>query len=80
MTNIVIPKGTIHIDRHAFFDCLSLEKVYLPQSVGFMGEDVFGFSKNLKHVNLQALIEDNDYIQKYMEKHLIKYEIIKNID
>lgn len=80
LTNIVIPKGTIHIDRHAFFDCVSLEKVYLPKSIGFMGEDVFGFSNNLKHVNLQVITEENYYLQKYMEKHSIKYEIIKNIE
>ena len=37
----MLPKGVIHIDTRAFRDCVSLESIVIPDTVGFIGEEAF---------------------------------------
>lgn len=66
LTELVIPDGTIHLGRHAFFDCCGLRNVRIPSTVGFMGTDVFGHPANLRYCVPLFEIEDNPFVTGYL--------------
>jgi hypothetical protein len=51
---IIIPEGVLWIDHYAFKDNKNIETVYMPESVGFIGEEAFAGCTSLKYVHALA--------------------------
>lgn len=49
---VIIPKGVIEIQQHAFNNCTSLEEVVLPSTIKFIREFAFYKCEKLKTINL----------------------------
>ena len=64
MRKIEIAEGCIHIGARAFSSCPKLEVVFVPSSVGYIGDDAFEGSE-------QAVIvcSKDSYAQKYARVH-----------
>ena len=53
-------EGLIHIGSHAFYNCKALEKVYIPKTVGEIGEDCFeGCSEEMMIVGEAGSFAEN---------------------
>ncbi len=62
--DFAVVDGTVQIASAAFGDCLKIEKVTLPESVTYIGENAFRDCKNLKEIVIlgQVTIADNAFI------------------
>ena len=69
LTEIDIPDQVIHIDRHAFFDCRQLLHIRVPDSVGFLGADVFGHSYGGPLHGRRFLVGDSAYVRTYLREN-----------
>ena len=49
---VIIPQGVMEVQRHAFYNCTSLEEVVLPSSIKFIREYAFYKCESLKKINL----------------------------
>lgn len=64
---MIVPTGTIHIDRHAFYDCTALKTISIPDTVGFMGEKVFGADGDAK-VECTIVCRQDSYVEHYAKE------------
>ena len=49
---VIVPKGVIEIQRHAFYNCTALEEVVLPSTIRFIREYAFYNCTSLTDINL----------------------------
>lgn len=56
-TNAVVKEGTANIGDSAFFFCLALQSVTLPESLRSIDRNAFHLCKNLKEIKLPAQLE-----------------------
>ena len=68
LKSVIIPTGTIHIDRHAFYDCTALKTISIPDTVGFMGEKVFGADGEAK-VECTIVCRQDSYVEHYAKEN-----------
>ncbi len=64
LKSVIVPTGTIHIDRHAFYDCTALKTISIPDTIGFMGEKVFGADGDAK-VECTVVCRQDSYVEHY---------------
>lgn len=65
---MIVPTGTIHIDRYAFYDCTALKTISIPDTVGFMGEKVFGADGDAK-VECTIVCRQDSYVEHYAKEN-----------
>lgn len=68
LKSVIVPTGTIHIDRHAFYDCTALKTISIPDTVGFMGEKVFGADGDAK-VECTIVCRQDSYVEHYAKEN-----------
>ncbi len=49
LKNVVLPEGLTHINSNAFGSC-SIEKLTLPSTLYYIGDDAFAYNKSLKQI------------------------------
>ncbi len=58
-SKVILPDGTTHIGERAFADTLSLEAVYIPPSVKYIGADAFNGAKQLTVYGVSGSFADS---------------------
>ena len=56
VTDIVVPEGVARIDDRAFFNCLNLVSISLPNSLTSIGRDAFEYCRSLRHLTIPPLV------------------------
>ena len=69
LTDMVIPNGTIVIDENAFYDCVQLKRIFIPESVGLIGEGVF----SNRNSNLKIYGYPNSKAEDYAKSNRIDF-------
>ena len=67
--SVTIPEGVLEIDWFAFYNCSSLQKVYIPYTVNSIGYGAFDYCAR----NLTIFCPADSYAQKYAQSFGIKY-------
>lgn len=57
LKNVTVPNGVKSIEKHAFFDCKTLESISIPNSVRSIGEDAFAGCVKLKSVTVPSSVQ-----------------------
>lgn len=70
---VLIPDGVVTIEDKAFYYCMNLQYVYVPDSVTEIGLNSFMGNGD----NFTVYGEENSYAQEFCEKHSIQFKVDK---
>lgn len=79
---VVLPKSLKRIERYAFSNCRSFEKINIPSSVEYIGSDAFLYCVSLKKIEIPegiTSIEDNTFYSCKALKEIKLPSTIKRI-